>query len=101
MYRVEYGQTPHQRLQDRLDRMVAAIWPTRISPGSPISTAEQFDYQGIAEAVELAWRLLKAVEDSIGHEAAMETALHPEVQTAEQQAREEKLNALIEKMRVT
>ena len=69
MYRIEYGPTADERLRDRLDRMVAAVYPFVYQ-----QTAEFPGNLALNEAVELvvplAWRLLKAVDASIERETA-------------------------------
>jgi len=69
MYRIEYGPPADERLRDRLDRMVAAVYPfvhrqTAEFPGN-------LALDGAVElVVPLAWSLLKAVDASIERKTA-------------------------------
>lgn len=101
MYRVEYGPSADERLQDRLDRMVAAMYPTMCMLPHQVygSGANQSLDEGVRVSVSLAWELLTAVDASITREAAKPDDEEPA--TAEQQARDQRLDTLVARMRVT
>lgn len=97
MYRVEYGQTAEERLQDRLDRMVAAVYPTMCMLQHQVygSGVNQSLDEAVRVSVSLAGQLLIVVDKNLDREKARLE------KTAEEQAGDEKLDALVAKMRTT